>query len=132
MRVLVPPPQPSGKRTFDGAPVSLLEVDTPPEVPGVRDRLHEVQIDTFEADVRFAVRYLIERGIKGGCEIEGEATAGTGVAWLFDNPSLHPADVKIEPMGLASPLRTASTPAMSVVATAPSPTTITPSFPVAG
>ena len=23
------------------------------------------------ADVRFAVRYLIDRGIKGGCEIEG-------------------------------------------------------------
>ncbi len=39
--------------------------------PGLRDRLHEVGIDTFEADVRFAMRYLIERGIKGGCEIEG-------------------------------------------------------------
>ena len=34
-------------------------------------------IDTFEADVRFAMRYLIERGIKGGCEIEGEAVPAT-------------------------------------------------------
>src|SRR3984893_355917 len=58
----IPPPQPSGKRTFDGAPVSLLEVDTPPEVPAVRDRLHKVHIETFEADVRLAVRYLLERG----------------------------------------------------------------------
>src|SRR6267378_4924469 len=85
----IPPPKASDKRTFDGAPVLMLEVDTPPEVPGVRDRLHQAHIDTFEADVRFAVRYLIERGIKGGCEIEGEATAGTGVAWVFDNPSLR-------------------------------------------
>ena len=37
-----------------------------------------------------------------------------------------------EPMGLARPRRTASTPAMNVVATAPRPTTMTPSFPLAG
>src|SRR5579859_5760429 len=37
-----------------------------------------------------------------------------------------------EPIGLASPRRTASTPAIIVVATAPSPTTMIPSFPVAG
>src|SRR6266436_3205870 len=37
-----------------------------------------------------------------------------------------------EPMGLARPRRTASTPAMSVVATAPMPGIMTPSFPVAG
>src|SRR5439155_19823693 len=35
-------------------------------------------------------------------------------------------------MGLAKPRRTASTPAMSVVATAPMPGIITPNFPVAG
>ena len=42
----------------------------------LRDRLHAAGIDTFEADVRFASRYLIERGIKGGCEIEGDSTSG--------------------------------------------------------
>ena len=107
----IPPPQPSGKRTFDGAPVSLLEVDTPPEVPAVRDRLHEVHIDTFEADVRFAVRYLIERGIKGGCEIDGEAATGTGITWIFDNPILRPAEVKIEPRVLSFDIETHGTPA---------------------
>jgi DNA polymerase-2 len=106
----IPPPQPSGKRTFDGAPLSLLQVDTPSEVPGVRDRLHEVHIDTFEADVRFAVRYLIERGIKGGCEIDGEATAGTGVTWIFDNPTLRPAEVKIEPRVLSFDIETHGSP----------------------
>ena len=37
-----------------------------------------------------------------------------------------------EPMGLAMPWRTASTPAMSVVQTAPIPGIMIPSFPVAG
>jgi DNA polymerase-2 len=104
--VRIPAPKASDKRTFDGAPVCLIEVDAPPEVPGVRDRLHSAHIDTFEADVRFAVRYLIERGIKGGVEIEGDAVAGTGVTWVFDNPSLRPADVKIEPRVLSFDIET--------------------------
>jgi len=94
------------KRSFDGAPVRLLEVDAPPEVPGVRDRLHTAGIETFEADVRFAVRYLIERGIKGGCEIDGEPVAGTGVTWVFDNPLLRPADVNVEPRVLSFDIET--------------------------
>ena len=101
-----PRPAMSDKRTFDGAPTALLEVDAPPEVPGVRDRLHAADVDTFEADVRFATRYLIERGIKGGCEIEGDAVAGEGITWIFDNPTLRPADVKIEPRVLSFDIET--------------------------
>jgi len=37
-----------------------------------------------------------------------------------------------DPIGFANPRRTASTPAISVVATAPMPTVITPSLPFAG
>ncbi len=98
----IPEPKISDKRTFDGAPVSLLELNTPPEVPAVRDRLHAADIDTFEADVRFAMRYLIERGIKGGVEIEGEPSVGL----IFDNPTLRPADVKIEPRVLSFDIET--------------------------
>ena len=82
---------------FADEPVSRIQVDVPTDVPEVRDRLHRAGIDTFEADVRFATRYLIERGIKGGCEIVGESRAGDGVDLIFDNPELRPATVKIEP-----------------------------------
>ncbi len=84
-------------RNFADEPVSRIQVDVPTDVPEVRDRLHRAGIDTFEADVRFATRYLIERGIKGGCEIVGESRAGDGVDLIFDNPELRPATVKIEP-----------------------------------
>ena len=73
-----PEPRAADQRTFDGASVCSIEVATPPEVPGVRDRLQAAGLATFEADVRFATRYLIDRGIKGGCEIEGEARRGDG------------------------------------------------------
>ncbi|HEX7114743.1 MAG TPA: DNA polymerase II [Steroidobacter sp.] len=96
----------SDKRTFDGAPVCKVEVETPPDVPPLRDRLHASGIDTFEADVRFAIRYLIERGIKGGCEIEGPADPGTGVTLVFDNPQLRPASVSVQPSVLSFDIET--------------------------
>ncbi|BAU49353.1 DNA polymerase II [Sulfurifustis variabilis] len=101
-----PEPEPSDKRTFGGLPVCRVAVETPPDVPGLRDRLQAAGIDTFEADVRFAVRYLIERGIKGGCEIEGDGVPGTGIAWVFDNPTLRPAAVDVEPRVLSFDIET--------------------------
>jgi DNA polymerase-2 len=100
------PPTPLDKRTFNGAPVSRFDMETPSDVPGLRERMHDIGIETFEADVRFAIRYLIERGIKGGCEIEGQATPGEGITWVFDNPVLKPADVKIEPRVLSFDIET--------------------------
>ncbi len=94
------------KRTFDGAPVVLVATETPADVPAVRDRLQAAGVDTFEADVRFAVRYLIERDIKGGCEIEGEATAGERLTWVFENPVMRPAHVEVEPRVLAFDIET--------------------------
>lgn len=106
-----PEPRAVDRQTFDGAPVALITTETPGDVPGVRDRLQGAGIDTFEADVRFAVRYLIERGVKGGCEIEGNAVegdpaAGQHLSWVFDNPLIRPAHVDVEPRVLAFDIET--------------------------
>ena len=101
-----PQPRPDDKRTFSGTPVCRIEMQTPSDVPPLRDRLHDAGVDTFEADVRFAMRYLIERGIKGSCEIEGPAIPGTGTTWVFDDPILRPAAVKIEPRVLSFDIET--------------------------
>ena len=101
-----PAPRATERRTFGGAAVSRIEMEVPGDIPALRDRLHDAGIDTFEADVRFAVRYLIERGIKGSCEIEGVAKPGTGVSLVFDNPVLRPAQVKVEPRVLAFDIET--------------------------
>jgi DNA polymerase II len=101
-----PQPKPVDKRTFDSEPVCRIEMQTPPDVPPLRDRLHDGGVDTFEADVRFAMRYLIERGVKGSCEIEGPATPGTGLTWVFDDPVVRPADARIEPRVLSFDIET--------------------------
>jgi DNA polymerase II len=103
-------PTPTTRRDFAGAPVSRVGVTIPSDVPAIRDRLHTNGIDTFEADVRFPVRYLIERGIKGACIIEGNAIPGAdegiGVTLVFDNPQLIPTQVKIEPRVLSFDIET--------------------------
>ena len=101
----LPLTQPVDKRTFAGEPVCRIDVDVPSDVPPLRDKLHAAGIETFEADVRFASRYLIERGIKGGCEIEGDSTPGAG-GLVFENPHLHPADVQISPRVLSFDIET--------------------------
>src|SRR5262245_43109736 len=100
-RVGAPAPAPTDRKTFAGLPVSRIEVAAPSDVPPLRDRLHAAGIDTFEADVRFASRYLIERGIKGGCEITGDATRGERIVWHIDNPTLKPDPLAASRVGLS-------------------------------
>ena len=101
-----PEPQPTGKRSFAGSSVSRIEVETPQDIPGVRDRLHAAGIGTFEADVRFAVRYLIDRGIKGGCEIEGDWVPTERIARVYSNPALRPFRVDVQPRVLSFDIET--------------------------
>jgi len=93
-------------RSFAGEPVSRVEVRVPSDTPPIRDRLHHQGVATFEADVRFAVRYLIDRGIRGACLIEGEAQPGQGTTWVFDDPQVSAATLEIEPRVLSFDIET--------------------------
>jgi DNA polymerase-2 len=98
---------PTEWRTFDGQPASRVERELPGDVPALRDTLHAAGVDTFEADVRFASRYLIDRHLKSNCVIEGEAQRGEGVSWIFDDPDVRPAEaVPFEPRVLAFDIET--------------------------
>ena len=79
--------------TLTGRPVTRIDVGDPNEVPPLRDRLTQAGIGTYEADVRFAMSYLIERGIRGAIAIHGEAKDVPGLGLVFDDPETGPADV---------------------------------------
>jgi DNA polymerase-2 len=93
-------------QNFAGQSVCRVEVGVPPDVPAIRDALHKQGFATYEADVRFAVRYLIERNIRGGCRICGDATAGQDVDWIFDEPELSAAEVTVTPRVLSFDIET--------------------------
>jgi DNA polymerase-2 len=79
-------------RTFADEPVVRVEVSLPGDVPPLRARLAEAGVQSLEADVRFAYRYLIDRGIRGGFTVDGPFERRPGVGRVYRNPTLAPAD----------------------------------------
>ncbi len=99
-------PLATDQRTFDGAPVARIEVAVPQDAPPLRDRLQRAGVETFEADVRYAVRYLIDRDIRGGVAIDGDMQPGNGIACVFDDATLAPAALQIAPRVLSFDIET--------------------------
>ena len=86
------------RRTLHGAPVHRVRLHHPGDTPAIRGRLHRKGIPTYEADVRFAYRYLIDRGIKSALRIHGAARPLAEMApdaaretVVFDEPEVEPA-----------------------------------------
>ena len=84
------------RRTLQGNLVDRVRLALPQDAPALRSRLHRAGVGTFEADVRFAYRYLIDRGIQSALLIHGQPQP-LG-AWggaprdtvVFDEPELEP------------------------------------------
>ena len=77
--------------TLDGRPVCRVEVAEPADAPLLRDRLTRAGVACHEADVRFAVRYLIDRGVRGALAIEGTPRDEGGLV-AFHDPEVTAAD----------------------------------------
>ncbi len=94
---------PTELRSFDGDAVARVETVLPGDVPPLRQRLAAAGITCFEADLRFAYRYLIDRGLRAAIDIDGDATSNGGtvdgaapsrfgeIAYVYRNPTLSPA-----------------------------------------
>jgi DNA polymerase-2 len=77
--------------TFAGDPVVRVELHAPADLPIVRGRLADLGVVTFEADVRFAYRYLIDRGIRGAFRVDGPFERRPGVGRVYRDPEVGPA-----------------------------------------
>jgi len=75
-----------------GEPVARGEVALPGDSRRVLERLVRAGIPSFETDVRFAYRYLIDRGVRATLEIRGPSRPGEGIDRVFDSPIVTPAD----------------------------------------
>jgi DNA polymerase-2 len=80
--------------TLLGEPVVRIDVPTPPDTVPLRDRLTAAGIPCYEADVRFALRFLIDRGLRGSIAIEGESHPGARIPRVFEDPSLSPCEFR--------------------------------------
>lgn len=76
---------------FTGEPVTKVWIDRPSDAPRLRDRLLQAGLPCFEADVRYAMRYLIDRRIRASLCISGPWKPGNRVQRVYDNPAVEPA-----------------------------------------
>ena len=77
-------------RDFAGEPVARITLAVPGDLPALRTRLESSGIECLEADVRFASRYLIDRGIRGALSIDGHGEPQGRVGLVFRNPEVAP------------------------------------------
>ncbi|MDO8480483.1 MAG: 3'-5' exonuclease, partial [Nanoarchaeota archaeon] len=80
-------------KNFDDEPVAKVTLTLPGEVPELRKIFMERAIPSYEADIRFAYRFLIDYDIKAGVSITGtpESRPEFAVDKVFFNPEIAPA-----------------------------------------
>ena len=84
---------PAGRVTMAGEPVDLIETALPQDIPPLRQRLEDAGVRTYEAEIRFAARALIDGDLRGPVRLRGAPCDGAereGVDLLFDDPELVP------------------------------------------
>ncbi|HVN84754.1 MAG TPA: DNA polymerase II [Candidatus Binatia bacterium] len=86
--------QPTDLRSLAGEPVATITVGVPGDVPPLRRKLEERGVVCLEADVRFAYRYLIDRGIRGAFQVSGTSQHHGRLGRVFRNPEITPAHWK--------------------------------------
>ena len=82
--------------SIDGDKLRCVEVAQPAQTPGLRNRLLAAGIDCYEADLPFALLYLIEKGIKGSFQVDGQPERDKRLGWIWSNPEIAPARVAPE------------------------------------
>jgi DNA polymerase II len=83
-------------KNFLDEPVVKVILDVPRDVPALREMFEKEDIITYEADIRFVYRYMIDKGIKGSMEIKGEFKKGNFVNRIYEEPELSHSDFKPE------------------------------------
>ncbi|MFH1211458.1 MAG: DNA polymerase II [Candidatus Woesearchaeota archaeon] len=78
----------AGLKNFEGEPVVRIGVNVPRQVADLRKKFEEKNIICYEADIRFAYRYMIDNNLLGALEIEGEYTKGEFVDRVYDEPRI--------------------------------------------
>jgi DNA polymerase-2 len=67
-------------------------LDLPRKVPELRKKLEDEKIECFEADIRFAQRFLMDYDIKSTLDIKGDYKKGELVDRIYEEPELKTCD----------------------------------------
>jgi len=79
---------------FKKESMAKIILDIPSEVPILRSSFEEESIECYEADIRFAYRFMIDKKIQGSLEIDGEYETHQTVDRIYKEPELSQIEYK--------------------------------------
>lgn len=79
-------------KNFTAENLVKILLDVPGDVPTLRHSLYENEIETFESDIRFPTRFLIDYNIKATIDIDGDYTQEGSIDRIYKDPDLKPVE----------------------------------------
>ena len=73
-------------KDFEENPVVKIIKQVPRDIPELRHQLSDSNIPSYEADIRFSYRFMMDNGIKGILDITGDYKKGDRVNRIYKNP----------------------------------------------
>jgi DNA polymerase-2 len=89
-------------KNFDREDVVKIILNIPAQVPKLRDLFHDNNIRTYEADVRFEYRFMIDNSLQGAIDIEGDFEKGEKVDRVYVEPKIKSTDYSPENLKILS------------------------------
>lgn len=83
---------PTKLTTMQDEPVTKIVLETPKDVPPLRQAFEQNDIPCYEADIRFTQRFCMDHGIFATMNVEGSYEKGTHVDRVYTEPEISPAD----------------------------------------
>ncbi|MGM5485539.1 MAG: DNA polymerase II [Nanobdellota archaeon] len=79
----------AGFRNFNDEPTVKVIKDIPSEIPDLRKKLEEAEIECYEADIRFSYRFMMDHQLSSCMEIKGEHEKGEHVDRVYKEPGIE-------------------------------------------
>ncbi len=80
---------------LDGSQVSRINLSLPSDVRPLRDQIRALGVTTYEADILFPYRYLMDHALRVNIGISGESLKQTDGLIRFHNPDLVSTNVDV-------------------------------------
>jgi DNA polymerase-2 len=74
---------------FDKESMAKVILNSPKEVPDLRSEFKKSKIKTYESDIRFPVRYLIDNNIQGSIDIDGHYESSDTIDRIYKEPDIE-------------------------------------------
>ncbi len=79
-------------KNFQGELMTKIILDSPKDISELRNELKESKITTYESDIRYPIRFLMDHDIQGSIEIDGDYEMHDTLDRVYKNPEVKKTD----------------------------------------